>query len=344
MNKPLVLITGATGFLGSHLCCLLLKQGYRVVALRRNSNSEGLFKWVHEFHQLPSSFQPTWITGDILNIDDIIPALGGVSAVFHCAALVSFAKKDKQRLMGHNVVGTRNMVNACLITGVKQFVYVSSVAALGRAMGDDDPITENSVWVESKYNSRYAISKYLAEQEVWRAQEEGLHVTLVNPGIILGYGDSCSGSNKIYHMIKKGQSFYPIGSNGFVGVEDVAKMMLFLFENNQWGKRFLCVAETIEYKKLFFQLCEAMGKKPPRIALNGAVLWLAYQLARAAEFLKLPFPIPSDNIITSSKTSIYQSVNQPLLDGFQYTPIRAVNYYALLALGLLHKDLINQNN
>lgn len=344
MNKPLVLITGATGFLGSHLCCLLLKQGYRVVALRRNSNSEGLFKRVHEFHQLPSSFQPTWVTGDILNIDDVIPALGGVSAVFHCAALVSFAKKDKQRLMGHNVVGTRNMVNACLITGVKQFVYVSSVAALGRAMGDDDPITENSVWVESKYNSRYAISKYLAEQEVWRAQEEGLHVTLVNPGIILGYGDSCSGSNKIYHMIKKGQSFYPIGSNGFVGVEDVAKMMLFLFENNQWGKRFLCVAETIEYKKLFFQLCEAMGKKPPRIALNGAVLWLAYQLARAAEFLKLPFPIPSDNIITSSKTSIYQSVNQPLLDGFQYTPIRAVNYYALLALGLLHKDLINQNN
>jgi len=344
MNKPLVLITGVTGFLGSHLCCLLLKQGYRVVALRRNSNSEGLFKRVHEFHQLPSSFQPTWVTGDILNIDDIIPALGGVSAVFHCAALVSFAKKDKQRLMGHNVVGTRNMVNACLITGVKRFVYVSSVAALGRAMGDDDPITENSVWVESKYNSRYAISKYLAEQEVWRAQEEGLYVTLVNPGIILGYGDSCSGSNKIYHMIKKGQSFYPIGSNGFVGVEDVAKMMLFLFENNQWGKRFLCVAETIEYKKLFFQLCEAMGKKPPRIALNGAVLWLAYQLARAAEFLKLPFPIPSDNIITSSKTSIYQSVNQPLLDGFQYTPIRAVNYYALLALGLLHKDLINQNN
>lgn len=344
MNKPLVLITGATGFLGSHLCCLLLRQGYRVVALRRNSNSEGLFKRVHEFYQLPSSYQPSWITGDILNIDDIIPALDGVSAVFHCAALVSFAKKDKQRLMGHNVVGTRNMVNACLITGVKQFVYASSVAALGRATGDDDPITENSIWVESKYNSRYATSKYLAEQEVWRAQEEGLHVTLVNPGIILGYGDGFSGSNKIYQMIKKGQSFYPVGSNGFVGVEDVAKMMLFLFENNQWGNRFLCVAETIEYKKLFFQLCEAMGKKPPRIALNGPVLWLAYQLARAAEFLKIPFPIPSDNIITSSKTSTYQSVNQPLLDGFQYTPIRAVNYYALLALGLLHKDLINQNN
>ena len=344
MNKPLVLITGATGFLGSHLSCLLLKQGYRVVALRRNPNSEGLFKRVHEFYQLPSSYQPTWITGDILNVDDIIPALDGVSVVFHCAALVSFAKKDKQRLLENNVVGTRNVVNACLKTGVKQFVYASSVAALGRATGDDDPITENSVWVESKYNSRYAISKYLAEQEVWRGQEEGLQITMVNPGIILGFGDGSSGSNEIYHMIQKGQPVYPVGSNGFVGVEDVAKMMLFLFEDNHWGKRFLCVAETIEYKKLFFQLCEAMGQKPPRIALDGGVLWLAYRLARTAEFLKIPFPIPSDNIITSSKMSVYQSINQHLLDGFQYTPIRAVNYYALLALGLLHKDLINQNN
>lgn len=344
MNKPLVLVTGATGFLGSHLCCLLLKHGYRVMALRRNPQSEGLFTRVHEFYQLPSSFQPTWITGDILNVDDIITALDGVSAVFHCAALVSFAKKDKQRLMEQNVMGTRNMVNACLITGVNQFVYASSVAALGRASGDDDPITENAIWVESKYNSAYATSKYLAEQEVWRAQEEGLQISMVNPGIILGYGDGTSGSNEIYHMIKKGQPVYPVGSNGFVGVEDVAKMMLLLFENNLWGNRFLCVAETIEYKKLFFQLSEAMGQKNPRIALNGGVLWLAYQLARSAEFLGIPFPIPSDNIITSSKKSVYQSINHNLLDGFQYTPIRAVNYYALLALGLLHKDLINQNN
>ena len=105
MNKPAVLITGATGFLGSHLCCLLLKQGYRVLALRRNPNSEGLFTRVHEFYQLPSGFQPTWVTGDILNIDDIISALEGVDVVFHCAALVSFANKDKYRLMEQNEIG-----------------------------------------------------------------------------------------------------------------------------------------------------------------------------------------------------------------------------------------------
>ena len=129
-----------------------------------------------------------------------------------------------------------------------------------------------------------------------------------------------------------------------MGVEDVAKMMLLLFENNLWGNRFLCVAETIEYKKLFFQLSEAMGQKNPHIPLGGSLLWLAYKLARSAESLGIPFPIPSDNIITSSKKSVYQSINHTLLNGFQYTPIRAVNYYALLALGLLHKDLINQNN
>ena len=344
MNKPAVLITGATGFLGSHLCCLLLKQGYRVLALRRNPNSEGLFTRVHEFYQLPSGFQPTWVTGDILNIDDIISALEGVDVVFHCAALVSFANKDKYRLMEQNVVGTRNVINACLQANVMQIVYASSVAALGRASGDDSPITENSVWVDSKYNSRYAISKYLAEQEVWRGQEEGLRVTIVNPGIILGYGDGRTGSNEIYKMIKKGQPFFPIGSNGFVGVEDVAKMMVYLFENNLWGKRFLCVAETIEYKKLFFQLSEAMGQKNPHIALDGFVLWLTHQMAKCAEFLKIPFPIPSDNLVASSKLSVYESVQSAFLAGYQYTPIRAVNYYALLALGLLHKDLINQNN
>ena len=344
MNKPLVLITGATGFLGSHLCCLLLKQGYRVHAIRRNPNSEGLFPRVHEFYQLPSSFQPAWITGDILNVDDIISSLNGVSVVFHCAALVSFANKDKQRLMEHNVVGTRNIVNACLHSGVKQIVYASSVAALGRATGDDGPISEDSIWVDSKYNSRYAISKYLAEQEVWRGQEEGLQVTMVNPGIILGFGDGSTGSNSIYQMIKKGQPVYPVGSNGFVGVEDVAKMMLYLFENERWGKRFLCVAETIEYKKLFFQLSEAMGQKLPKIGLDGSLLWVSYQIARAAELCKIPFPIPSDNIIASSKMSVYHSIHDNLLEGFQYTPVRAVNYYALLALGLLHKDLINQNN
>ncbi|MFM8994968.1 MAG: NAD-dependent epimerase/dehydratase family protein [Bacteroidota bacterium] len=343
MNKPTVFITGATGFLGAHLSCLLLKQGYRVFALRRNPQSEGLFPHIHQFHQLPNAFQPQWVTGNILDIDDLCDATLEVDAVFHCAAKVSFERKDKDALMQNNVIGTRNVVNACLKNNIPKLVYASSVAAIGRTE-NEALITENTDWVESKYNSQYAISKNLAEQEVWRGSEEGLQVTMVNPGIILGYGDGTSGSNQLYHMIRKGMPFYPIGSNGFVGVEDVAKLMLHIYENNLWSNRYLCVAENLKYQQLFNQLSDAMGAKQPHIALRGTTLYLATFFSKLLETLKLPSPIPSDSITSSFQNSVYHTLHADQLQGFQYTPVRAVNYYALLALGLLNKDAINQNN
>jgi dihydroflavonol-4-reductase len=343
MNKPTVFITGATGFLGSHLACLLLKQGYRVIAMRRNPKSEGLFPHIHQFHQLPNAFQPQWVTGNILDIDDLCDTMVDVDVVFHCAAKVSFERKDKDALMLNNVVGTRNVVNACLKNNIPKLVYASSVAAIGRS-DESAPITENTQWVESKYNSQYAISKNLAEQEVWRGSEEGLQVTMVNPGIILGFGDGKTGSNQFYHMILKGLPFYPIGSNGFVGVEDVAKLMLYLYENNLWSNRYLCVSENLKYQHLFNQLSDAMGVKQPHIALKGLVLKLAILSSKLLENLRLPTPIPSDGITSSFQDSIYNTLHANTLQGFQYTPVRAVNYYALLALGLLNKDAINQNN
>lgn len=343
MNKPTVFITGATGFLGSHLACLLLKQGYRVVAMRRNPLSEGLFPKIHHFHQLPNAFQPQWVTGNILDIDDLCDTLIDVDVVFHCAAKVSFERKDKDALMLNNVIGTRNVVNACLKNNIPKLVYSSSVAAIGRAE-NDEPITENTEWVESKYNSQYAISKNLAEQEVWRGSEEGLQVTMVNPGIILGFGDGATGSNQLYNMILKGMPFYPVGGNGFVGVEDVAKLMLYLYENNLWSNRYLCVAENLKYQHLFNQLADAMGAKQPHIALRGIVLHLSIMISKLLERLGLPTPIPSDTITSSYQNSIYQTIHTDALSQFQYTPVRAVNYYALLALGLLNKDAINQNN
>lgn len=343
MNKPTAFVTGATGFLGSHLTCLLLKQGYRVIAMRRNANSEGLFPKIHQYHQLPQAYQPHWVLGNILDIDDLCDNLINVDVVFHCAAKVSFENKDKNDLMLNNIIGTRNVVNACLKNDVRKLVYASSVAAIGRS-NDNAPINENTAWVESKYNSQYAISKHLAEQEVWRGSEEGLLVSLVNPGIILGYGDGKTGSNQLYNMILKGMPFYPMGGNGFVGVEDVANMMLHLYENNLWGNRFLCIAENLKYQQLFTQLADAMGSKQPHIKLDGLTYHLALVVMKTLECFRLKPPIPSDSLMSSLHISTYQTVHTNSLTNFQYTPVRAVNYYALLALGLLNKDAINQNN
>lgn len=343
MNKPTVFITGATGFLGSHLACLMLKQGYRVVAMRRNPNSEGLFTQIHQFHQLPQAYQPHWVTGNILDIDDLCEAMVDVDVVFHCAAKVSFDRKDKDALMQNNVIGTRNVVNACLKNNIAQLIYASSVAAIGRSE-NEAPITEKTVWVDSKFNSQYAISKNLAEQEVWRGREEGLKVAIVSPGIILGYGDGKTGSNQLYHMILKGLPICPVGANGFVGVEDVAKLMLYLFENNLWDERYLCVAENLKYQHVFNQLADAMGVKQPKHTIDGFLYHVLVVFCKLLETIGLKTPIPSDSIVSSHQNSVYQSVHNEALKDFQFTPMRAVNYYALLALGLLNKDTINQNN
>jgi dihydroflavonol-4-reductase len=343
MNKPTVFITGATGFLGSHLACLMLKQGYRVVAMRRNPKSEGLFAQIHQFHQLPQAYQPQWVAGNVLDIDDLCDAMVGVDVVFHCAAKVSFERKDKDALMFNNVIGTRNVVNACLKNNIGQLVYASSVAAIGRTE-NEAPITEKTDWVDSKYNSQYAVSKNLAEQEVWRGKEEGLQVAIVNPGIILGYGDGKSGSNQLYHMILKGLPFCPVGGNGFVGVEDVAKLMLHLFENNLWNERYLCIAENLKYQHVFNQLADAMGVKQPKYTIDGVLYHVLVLFSTALEKFGNKPPIPSDSIKSSHQNSVYHSIHKEALKDFQFTPVRAVNYYALLALGLLNKDTINQNN
>ena len=321
----------------------MLKQGYRVVAMRRNPKSEGLFAQIHQFHQLPQAYQPQWVAGNILYIDDLCDAMVGVAVVFHCAAKVSFERKDKDALMFNNVIGTRNVVNACLKNNIGQLVYASSVAAIGRTE-NEAPITEKTDWVDSKYNSQYAVSKNLAEQEVWRGKEEGLQVAIVNPGIILGYGDGKSGSNQLYHIILKGLPFCPVGGNGFVGVEDVAKLMLHLFENNLWNERYLCIAENLKYQHVFNQLADAMGVKQPKYTIDGVLYHVLVLFSTALEKFGNKPPIPSDSIKSSHQNSVYHSIHKEALKDFQFTPVRAVNYYALLALGLLNKDTINQNN
>lgn len=343
IDKPRVFITGATGFLGSHLACQLLKKGYTVLALRRKSSSCQLFEQVHSHYQLPNSYKPQWEIGDLLDIDDLLMTIQQVDVVFHCAGMVSFNKKDRFALLQNNVIGSRNVVNACIQNGIKKIVHASSIATMGRPNNNNE-ITEKSKWVESKYNSQYALSKYLAEQELWRAEEEGVQVTMVNPGIILGLGDGKSGSNLIYKTIHKGMPFYPTGSTGFVGVEDVAKMMILLFEQNLWGDRFLCVSENMDYQKLFNQLADAMGKKLPTIALGSIKLKAVILFAECCAFLRIPFSLSSETLLSSSKKSLCRSENCHKIKDFAFAPIRAVNYYALSTLGLLKKELSNQNN
>lgn len=297
------LVTGVTGFLGAHLVCTLLQKGYAVTAAKRSSSQLQTFESIAQFRDCHT--KPKWIDLDLQDAEELEIAFAEVDVVFHCAAKVSFRKADKDELMETNVLGTRHVVNACLKTN-KPLVYASSVAAIGRT-GSTAPISESTEYKESPYNTDYAYSKYLAEMELWRGVEEGLQASCVNPGIILGLGDGHSGSNQLYRMVKNRIPFMPTGTNGFVGVEDVSRHMLDLFESGRWGVREICVAETLRYSDLFQDIAAHLNMAPPPIKLDGFWLKLFFALSRSCELLRIPFFISTQALHSTHSDSIYQS-------------------------------------
>ncbi|RAJ01559.1 nucleoside-diphosphate-sugar epimerase [Chitinophaga skermanii] len=309
----MILVTGGTGFLGSNLLRALVHAGQPVKALFRK--------------QIPAQLNDiqdrvTWVQGDVLDIFSLEDALEGVTHVYHCAAIVSFLPQMKQTMMKINIEGTANVVNACLDAGVKKLVYVSSVAALGRAK-ENQTITEAAEWVDSKNNSAYALSKHLSEMEVWRGIAEGLPAAIVNPSIILGAHYWHDGSGMLLKNAWKEFPYYTKGVNGFVDVEDVVKSMLQLMESNISGERFILSAENWPYRELFNHMAAALDKKPPHIAVKP---WMA-ELVWRMEKLKQRFTgkkplITKETARTAQLEVLYDNTKLPkFLPGFSYKPL-----------------------
>lgn len=278
--------------LGSHLLKKLIRQGEQVRAIYRSEKSLKKTKSVFRAHGVPAYFHKIeWIEADLLDLMALEKAFEGVSKVYHCAAMVSFRSSDASQMMKVNIDGTANMVNLALAKKIEKFAYASSVAALGK-YPDQRCSDEASIWQKEKYTSEYSISKFYAENEVWRAAEEGLQMIIINPSTILGFGAWEESSNALFKKVNDGLPFYPPGSNGFVGVEDVAESMIQLMESSISQERFLISAENISYKTLFSKIAGSLHKKAPGIPLKKwqAKLYLyweniiAFLKGKAADF------------------------------------------------------------
>ena len=289
-SGAMILVTGATGLVGSHLLVELTSQGKRVRALKRTSSSTDAVKMLFCHYQIPeNSFnQIEWIEGDVTDYNSIILALTGVAEVYHCAGLVSFKKSDLYKLLEVNVQGTANMVDASLQCGVKKFCHVCSIATLGSPK--DSSVDESCAWEKTKGKSGYAVSKFRAEMEVWRGIEQGLNATIVNPSVILGPSSWTSGSGLLFKAVEKGLPFYTLGMTGYVDVRDVVKGMISAMEKEQWGKRFVHNGQNLTHKELFTTIALAMGKKPPFIEIKPWMVmvikpfvWLASLLSSKLE-------------------------------------------------------------
>lgn len=261
----MILVTGGTGLVGSHLLYHLTQENDAVRAVFRTEKSIDLVKNVFSYYtkDVDASFSKIdWIKADITDVPSMIPVFEGIHEVYHCAALISFDPKEYIEMRKVNIHGTAIMVNLAIDAGVRKLCYVSSIAAVG----DDEKkaiATEENEWNGNENNHGYAITKYGGEMEVWRASQEGVDVVVVNPGVILGSGFWNSGSGKLFTQVYEGLSFYAEGVTGFVGVEDVVKAMLTLMKSDVKNERFILVSENKSFKEVLFAIADAFKRPRP---------------------------------------------------------------------------------
>lgn len=279
----MILVTGGTGFVGSHLLYHLSLKNDAIKAIYRSEPSLENVKKVFSFYTDDATLfsKIVWIKADITDVPSLIPVFVDVKQVYHCAAFISFNPRDYRKMRKINIHGTANIVNLCIDAKIDKLCFVSSIAAVGNSL-NSKPITEENEWNKELDNSGYSITKFGAEMEVWRASQEEIDVVIVNPGVILGSGFFTSGSGKLFNQVYKGFNYYTEGVTGFVSVKDVVKSMILLMNLTIKNERFILVSENKSFKEIFFLIADAFGKKRPTIKIKKwqtAIFW------RASSFL-----------------------------------------------------------
>jgi len=309
----MVLVTGGSGFVGRHLVRLLSAEGVRVRALY-NSHMPG------KDMQLPGI---EWVQCDLLDIFAIEEVMEGIEDVYHCAAIVTFDARMAEKMLHFNPESTANIVNQALEQGIHKLVYVSSIAALGRNGTVNKNTSEEQEWGESRYNSAYGLSKYLAENEVWRGIGEGLNAVIINPSVILGAGDFTTGSPQIMNLANKEFPFYTSGINGWVDVQDVVRVMVMLMGSDVESERYIVSEGDHSYRDIFTIMAQALGKKPPTLHAGPLITGIAWRLGAVYSRISgRPAVITRETSRTAHGRSSYN--NGKLLAAFPqfaYTPI-----------------------
>ncbi|MUU78605.1 NAD-dependent epimerase/dehydratase family protein [Winogradskyella endarachnes] len=277
----MILVTGGTGLVGSHLLFQLLKKND---ALRAIYRSDDTLKKVQKVFSYYSEDYVTlfnkieWVKADLNNIPQLEAAFKNITHVYHCAAFVSFQPKAYKLLRKINIEGTANIINLCIAFNITKLCYVSSIATIGHHTNSEKLIDEKTEWNAENDNSIYAITKYGAELEVWRGTQEGLDTVIVNPGIILGAGFwSGNSSGNLFKRVKDGLSYYTNGVTGFVDVWDVVNVMEQLMQSKIKNERFILVSHNLSYKDFFIKTAKVLQIKPPK---KEAKPWLVNSIWR----------------------------------------------------------------
>lgn len=333
----MILVTGGSGLVGSHLLFELAHSEVKIRALKRyKSNTLDTLK-VFKYYSAKADelfSKIEWVDGDLLDIFSLYDALDGITKVYHCAAMVSFNADDKNQILKTNVNGTSNLINAALDKNIAKFCHVSSIAAIGKPE-NGGIITENFFWKYTKNHSIYAVSKYNAEREVWRGIAEGLDAVIVNPSIILGPGNWNKGSSQMFSTVWNGLKFYTKGVNGYVDVRDLVKSMVLLMNSEIKNDRFIVSAENVDYQTLFILIAKGLNKNPPKYKAAKFLSEIVWRADKIKTILTNTKPIiTKETARTANSKSFYSS--QKLIDAlnFSFTPLpHTIDHICKLFMG-----------
>lgn len=270
MSKTL--LTGATGFIGSHVAHELAKRGDDLrLTVRANSPTEALVDLPHEA-----------VKCDLLDRRAVRRAVAGVDKVFHCAGLVSLRERDAERVFEVNALATRLLLEECLKAEVERVIFTSSVAAIGPAPrgGTAD---EAQVFTAGHLGIPYVNSKHEAETEALRMAAHGLPVVCVNPTFVYGRGDVHGGSTNLVRRFLLGRiPVYTDGAVNVVDVQDVARGHVLADEKGEAGERYILGNRNYTWDRLFADLARISGVEPPPLKLApGVALRMVELLERA---------------------------------------------------------------
>jgi nucleoside-diphosphate-sugar epimerase len=322
----MILVTGGTGLVGSHLLFELSKSQQNIRAIYRSKKTIEKVKTIFSYYtdSVDVHFDRIeWVEADLNDVPKLSEAFEGIKEVYHCAALISFNPSDYHKLREINISGTANIVNLSVINGIQKLCYVSSVATMGY---HSEKITEETTWNSEYSKSVYTITKYEAEMEVWRGIQEGVPSVIVNPGVILGTGFFESGSGELFKRVYSGLRYATQGVAGYVGVVDVIKSMVLLMNSDCKNERYIIVAENLSILDFTTLISNAFNIVPPKkiarqwmLAFAWRLDWLKHKVTGRKRGL-------TKNLSKTLRTKSYYSSSKFLetIPNFEFTPISRV--------------------
>src|SRR5437763_15977269 len=261
-----VLVTGATGFVGSHVAQLRSEQGADLRLLVRASSNTGNI----------SELKAERVTGDLRDTESLKKAVQGCEFVFHVAADYRLWVRDPEEMYRCNVEGTRAIIRAAQAAGVRRVIYTSSVATMGftrtgQIVGEDSPVSLRDMI------GHYKRSKFLAEQVALEAGQKGANVVVVNPTTPVGERDikpTPTGRIIVDFLKRKFPAYVDTGLN-LVDVADIARAHIQAFERGRTGERYILGGENLTLKQVLDKLSAITGLPAPSVRVPLAVAMIA---------------------------------------------------------------------